>query len=383
MRDTLFKERLLCPGPTPIPQEALWGSIAENPYHRTESFYSIFSKVRDSLSYFFNGSMRPLLLTTSGTGGMEASVVNFTNEGDAVLVLEAGRFAERWTELLTQYGCNVDTVSVAWGQVPDPDVVQKKIASKNYKAIFMQGVETSTGVYLPVRELAQAIRKHSDALIVVDAISSLAAHEMKMSDWDIDVVIGGSQKGLGAAPGMAFIALSDRAKTRFTKRAKFYFDLATEWKCQDQGYSSWTCNTQIILSLYHALIDMDASRYQIALGRHRTCSLAVRAALQASGIELYVKEHFAYSVTPFLVPSPATPQAVTKELKSRYRIQLAGGQDQLKDSVLRIAHMGFFDPFDVLAAIGAVEVVMQQHGCSSVRVGEGVKRFLTVIPQLA
>jgi serine---pyruvate transaminase len=377
-----IKRRLLCPGPTPVPLESHWNCLGDDQYHRHSEFYSVFLKVRDLLNTFLNSDKAPLLLTSSGTGAMEAAVVNLTEEGDSILVIEAGRFAERWLAIAKSYRCKVESYQVPWGGVPDIDVLRDKIAKKNYKAVFFQGVETSTGVYLPVEHLAEVIRQNSKALIVVDAISSLVAHEMRMADWGIDCVIGGSQKGFGAAPGLSFIALSDRAINSFSKRGCFYFDLRKELASQRDGFSSWTPNIQLVLTLNNSLAKLLSRGYHTLLDFHRSTAMTVRTSLQASGLELFVSNNYAFSVTPFFIPKPLKPEEVKKRLFEKFNIIVAGGQDKLKSEILRIAHMGFIDPFDLLSVLSALEISLNELG-AEVQLGRAAAAFTVNFPHSA
>lgn len=360
LANNFIRDRLLCPGPTPVPLASHWGSLGKDPYHRHSSFYDVFLKVRALLQPFFNSEQQPLLLTASGTGAMEAALANLTEQGDAVLIIEAGRFGERWSALANSYGCEVHRYSVPWGGVPDPDLLRIELAKRKFQAVFFQGVETSTGVYLPVEELARLVRAASDALVVVDGISSLLAHKMDMQAWGIDCVIGGSQKGFGAAPGLSFVALSARALANFSERKRFYFDLRKETKLQADGISAWTPNTQLILTLEQSLIQLNELGCERLRDLHRAVAVSLREALQAGGLKLFVSDSYAYSLTPFYVPKPLTPKQVRHVLSSRYRLQFAGGQDALASKILRIAHLGFIDPFELLAALAGLELAINQ-----------------------
>ncbi|MBI2603276.1 MAG: alanine--glyoxylate aminotransferase family protein [Deltaproteobacteria bacterium] len=347
-------------------------SVENNPYHRTDFFYSLISNCHDFLKPFFGTSGTPLILTSSGTGAMEAAMVNLTDPEDKVLMIHAGRFGERWAEMAMSYGCQTVRLDIPWGQVPDPDDLVKVLAKeKAFKAVFFHGVETSTGVYFPVAELTKVIRANSDALVVVDAVSSLVCHEMNMDDWGVDCVVAASQKGFGTAPGLSFISLSERAWQRLSKRPRFYFDLRTEKKEQSEGKTAWTPGTQLVLSLHSSLQTL------LAIGRpnlydfHARITEGVRAALRAMGLELYVPQDYAHSVTPFKVPQSIRAGDLNKELVNKYNMIFAGGQNQLQGKVLRIAHIGFVDPFDIHAALAGLELSLKTHGIDVVGKGSG------------
>lgn len=303
-------------------------------------------------------------------------MVNLTEAGDKVLMIHAGRFGERWAEMAIAYGCEAVTLEVPWGQVPSPDDVLKKLNEhKGIKAVFFHGVETSTGVYFPVEHFAKLIRSKSDALIVVDAISSLICHEMKMDEWDIDCVVAASQKGFGTAPGLSFVSLSERAWQRLSKRPRFYFDLRVEKKEQAEGRTAWTPGTQLVMSLHSSLQALLAIGPAELYSFHKRLTEGVRAALQAMGLELYVSKDYAYSVTPFKIPPSVNTGELNRKLANQYNMIFAGGQNQLKGKVLRIAHVGFVDPFDILAAIAGLELALKSSGLDVV--GKGTSAFLS------
>ena len=221
--------RIFCPGPTPVPTQVAQQSLNTEIYHRSEEFKSIFLRTRDQLDQVFRGDTKPLILTSSGTGAMESAVVNLTNPGDAVLVIEGGKFGQRWTKLNESYRCNTKVYHLEWGSSIDLDHLESLVKShKNLKAVFLQANETSTGVAYPIAKIVPIIKKHSDALVVVDAISGLIAQNLPMSDLGVDCLLSGSQKGFGVPPGLAFVALSKNAWDQISTREKFYFDLKKE-----------------------------------------------------------------------------------------------------------------------------------------------------------
>ena len=222
-KNLFIKNRQFLPGPTPIPTNHKNTHYENITYHRSKRFGDLLNVNRQLLTPIFGSTNLPLILTCSGTGAMESSVVNLTEENDEILVLSAGRFGQRWVDLLTAYHCTVHTLKIH-SDHPFPFDDLKKILTKNIKAIFFQASETSTGAYLPVSDICKKIKENSEALIVVDAISALCAHQIKMDEWQIDCLISGSQKGFGVPPGLAFVALSDKAMKMQSRRARFYFD---------------------------------------------------------------------------------------------------------------------------------------------------------------
>ena len=359
----LLKKRLFSPGPTEIPLRSQFAAVDNNPYHRTQAFYSIIMNCLEFLKGFFGTETMPVILTASGTGAMEAALVNLTNPGTRVLMISGGRFGDRWIKMAQAYACETTVVAVPWGQSLSPDeLLQQLKKNSGIQAVFFQAVETSTGAYFPVAELARTVRQNSDALVIVDALSSLLCHEMNMDAWGIDCVFAASQKGFGAGAGLSFIALSERARSRLSVRPRFYFNLVEEMQAQSTGKTAWTPGTQSILTLQASLKALSAIGREELYKFHRQMAYAVRAALAAMGIEPFVKDQYAFSVTPFKVPSDIAGEKLKATLQEKYSVTFAGGQDHLKGKVLRLAHLGFVDPFDLLAAIAALELSLKGHG---------------------
>ena len=216
------RNRLFCPGPTPVPEMASQAALNTEIYHRSQEFKDILIETRELLAPLFHGHGLPLILTSSGTGAMESAVVNLTDPGDEVLVIDGGKFGERWRKLNETYGCKTHVISVDWGSSPDLDELASTVKSiKNLKAFFIQANETSTGVAYPVGDIVKVVKENSNALTVVDAISALVAQELPMNKLDIDCLLSGSQKGFGVPPGLAFISLSEKAWESLSKGLSF------------------------------------------------------------------------------------------------------------------------------------------------------------------
>ena len=256
------KLRIFAPGPTPVPQEVL-SELAKSPlHHRTKEFVEILGRVRENLSFLFQTRQRSYVLTSSGTGAMEATVVNLFATGDEVLVIDGGKFGERWGKLAAKYGLTVHTIKVEWGHAANPDDVTKALkAFPKVRGVLLQASETSTAVSHPVEAIAKAVRANSDALVIVDAITALGVYDLPMDAWGLDAVISGSQKALMLPPGLAFLALSERAHEQ-RKRANipaFYFNLNTEDKAAATGETAWTPAVGLICGLDVVLAKMKQS----------------------------------------------------------------------------------------------------------------------------
>jgi aspartate aminotransferase-like enzyme len=314
-----------------------------------------------------------IILSSSGTGAMEASVSNLTSPGDRVLVLTAGKFGERWSALAKAFGCEVDVVSAPYGQTFSLDQVKASLKLET-RAVFMQSSETSTGVRHCVPAVAQLLKEtHSEALLVVDAITGLGTTHTDMDELGIDVLIGGSQKAVMIPPGLSYLALSQRAWDRMeaTYNPRYYFDLRKERKNAKNGESAYTPAVALIAALSAALdwIAAQAATPEnpagnLAEGRRKlvdnaeTIAAMTRAAVTALGFKLFAPDAPSAAATAVCAPEGADSGFIVKELKSRFGAIITNGQGEMKGKIFRIAHLGFFDYMDTIALIGALEQVV-------------------------
>ncbi|MES2220475.1 MAG: alanine--glyoxylate aminotransferase family protein [Acidobacteriota bacterium] len=360
------KTRLFTPGPTPLLPAAQFAMAAADLHHRTPEFRALYQRVLEQLKAFVGTRNDVILLTSSGTGAMEASISNLTSPGDRVLVLTAGKFGERWTGLAKAFGCQPDVVSAAYGQTL-PLAEAKAALRSDTKLVLMQATETSTGVRHDVKAVAEMLRAAgSDALLVVDAITGLGTTHLDMDAWGIDVLIGGSQKAVMIPPGLAYLAVSERAWKRMetTKNPRYYFDLRKERKNASKGESAYTPGVALIAAL-GAAFDYIAAQAGGDLGKGRvalvenaeTCAAMMRAAVPAMGMRLFAPEAPAAAVTAVMPPEGVDSGIIVKQLKARFGTIVANGQGEMKGQLFRVAHLGFFDPLDTLAVIGALEQV--------------------------
>jgi aspartate aminotransferase-like enzyme len=368
-----IRNRLFCPGPTPVPQEAALASLQTDLYHRSPEFKQHFVETRSLLRPFFDANEDPLILTSSGTGALEAAMVNFTTEGDEILVINGGKFGERWEKLGHAYGCQVTTIQVEWGDAPEIDEIRSRLkAAPQTKAIFLQANETSTGVAYPIQDIARTVREVApDCLIIVDAVSALVAHHVKLQSWDLDCVISGSQKGFGVPPGLAFLAASERAWNRLSGRSRFYFDLARERKGQKDGQTAWTTATSLVMGLKAALGQLNEVGVDGCVNHHRRMAEACRSAAESLGLELFSRRYHSQSLTAIRLPDRCDGTQLVKICRERYGAVFAGGQDQAKGKIIRIAHLGIFDQFDTLTALSAFEFGLSEMGFVK-QLGQGV-----------
>lgn len=373
MDDYAFvKDRLYCPGPTPVPQAAAIAALQTNVYHRTDLFREKILHARKLLQGFFGSSEAPLILTSSGTGAMEAAMVNLTNPKDQVLVLNGGKFGERWVKLASAYQCEVISYEIPWGEVPKTDHIKKLLDTHpDIKAVFFQANETSTGVAYSVKEIAQTIKASSQAFIVVDAISALIAHDLPMDQLQIDCLLSGSQKGFGIPPGLAFIALSDRSWKNLSTRPKFYFDLKKEREGQAKGETAWTAATTLVESLIVSLELLAKIGPKACETHHKRLAHACQRAALAMGLKLYSKSHHSNALTAIELPPGVDGNKLLKYCRGRFGTVFAGGQDHLKGKIIRLAHLGIVDELDLIGGIAALEMGLQRLG-SAHKLGAGV-----------
>ena len=370
----MLKRYLLAPGPTPVPSEILLSMAAPIIHHRSPDFLPVLDSAKKGLQWLYQTKNDVLILTSTGTGGMVGAVNNFFNQGDEVLVVNGGKFGERWTKICQAYGLKVEEIVVEWGYAVKPEEVEERLKkNKNFKGVFVQATETSTGVYHDIQALSSIVRKYEDTLLVVDAISALVAHDLRTDEWGIDIMVGGSQKGVMLPPGIAFVSVSEKAwkKAETSKMPKFYFNFKKERENLAKNQTNFTSPVTLIIGLNAALQMLQTEGLENVFKRHERLANATRKAVQAIGLELYPKESPANSVTAIMTPPHIDGQAVYKDLRVKYGITAAGGQDKAKGKVFRIAHLGYSDRFDIITAIAGIEMVLKAMGYP-VQLGMGV-----------
>jgi aspartate aminotransferase-like enzyme len=364
------KTRLFTPGPTPLLPAAQFAMAAADIHHRTAEFRALYSRVLVQLKQFVGTQTGDVvILSSSGTGAMEAAVSNLTSPGDRVLVLTAGKFGERWSALAKAFGCAVDVVSAPYGQTFSLDEVKAALKLET-RAVFMQATETSTGVRHCVPAVAKLLKDtQSEALLVVDAITGLGTSHLEMDEWGIDVLIGGSQKAVMIPPGLSYLAVG--RKERKNARA---------------GESAYTPAVALIAALGAALdwIAAQAATAEnpagdIVGGRRKlvenaeTIAAMTRAAILALGCTLFAPDAPASAATAVLPPAGVDSGLFVKELKSRFGAIITNGQGEMKGQIFRIAHLGFFDYMDTIALIGALEqVIVKSVPQANVKFGDGL-----------
>lgn len=370
----MLKRYLLAPGPTPVPSDVLLAMAAPIIHHRSPDFLPVLDSAKKGLQWLYQTKNDVLILCSTGTGGMVGAVNNFFNRGDRVLVINGGKFGERWVEICQAYSLKCEEVTVEWGYAVKPAIVEEKLKKhREIKGVFVQASETSTGVYHDIQALASIVKNHEDTLFIVDAISALVAHDLRTDEWGIDVMIGGSQKGVMLPPGIAFVSVSEKAwaKAKTSNLPKFYFNFIKDRETLAKNQTNFTSPVTLIIGLNESLKMLQTEGLKNVFKRHERLANATRKAVRAIGLELYAKESPSNSVTAIMTPSGIDGQAVYKNLREKYGITAAGGQGKAKGKIFRIAHLGYSDIFDVITAIAGIEMVLKEMG-HPVKLGTGV-----------
>ncbi len=358
------KTRLFTPGPTPLLPAAQFAMAAADIHHRTPEFRALYQKVLAQLKVFVGTKNDVLLLSSSGTGAMEAAVSNLTSPGDKVLVLTAGKFGERWRDLAKAFGCEPVVLSAPYGQTFDLAEV-KKALTPDIKAVFVQATETSTAVIHDVEAIARLIKEVlPEVLLVVDGITGLGTTHFDVDGWGIDILIGGSQKAVMIPPGLAYLSVSEKAWAAMekSKNPRYYFDLRKERKNAVKGESAYTPAVALVAALGAALdyiagqANGDLEKGRIALVNNAIVNAAAtRAGLTALGFTLFAPTAPAAAATAVAVPEGMDSSDVVKALKTRFASVIANGQGEMQGKIFRVAHLGFFDYLDTVAFLAAME----------------------------
>ena len=373
------KTRLFTPGPTPLLPAAQFAMAAADIHHRTPEFRALYLKVLAQLKIFVGTQNDVLLLSSSGTGAMEAAVSNLTSPGDKVLVLTAGKFGERWVGLAKAFGCEVDVVTAPYGETFDLEVVKAAIKPE-HKAVYLQATETSTAVRHDVESIAKLV-KETDALLIVDGITGLGTTHFDVDGWGIDVLIGGSQKAVMIPPGLAYLSVSEKAWAAMekSKNPRYYFDLRKERKNAVKGESAYTPAVALIAGLGAALDYIagqaggDLEKGRIALiDNAQVNAEATRAGLVTLGFTLFAPTAPAAAATAVAVPEGMNSSDVVKALKTRFSLVIANGQGEMQGKIFRVAHLGFFDFLDTVAFLGAMEHIAKDTLGLPVEYGQAV-----------
>jgi len=368
----MIKQYLLSPGPTPIPNEVALAMSETMIHHRTPQFNKIFEETRQGLKKLFGTKNDVIMFASSGTGAMEAAVANLFSPGDKVLVVNGGKFGERWLNIANAFALNPIDLKVEWGRAVKVAEIAKQLqAQPDIQGVLIQASETSTTVLHPVKEIASLTK--GGPLFLVDGVTAVGVVPVPVDEWGIDVLVTGSQKALMLPPGLGFIALSDRAwdRTKKAKLPRFYFDLNLERKNQQKGSGAFTPAVSLIFGLRASLNMLEREGLDRVYARHARLCRATRAAATALGLKLLAPDSPSPAATGIYLPDGIDADRVLDYLRDHMNVTLAEGQDQLKGRVIRIAHVGYMGAFDVVTAIAALEMALRKFG-AEIPFGRGV-----------
>jgi len=362
------KSYIMTPGPVPISNEVLIEHGRPLLHHRSPEFSKIFIEVTEKLKKFMQTGNDIFILTSSGTGAMEAAVTNTFSKDDKVLVVNVGNFGERFKKICTTFGLNMISLDYEWGQTANPSDIKKALdENSDIKGVMIQHSETSTGVLNDIEAVGRIVKNYP-AVLIVDAISGIGASELKVDEWNLDVVCGGSQKAISAPTGIAFISVSKKAWEMIEKSnlPKFYFSLISAKKYAEKTppQTPWTPGISIIVAMNKALDMFFEEGREKVYQRHKVNALAVQKACEKLGLELLVNNSAdrGVSVTSIKVPEGIDGKLLTKTMRVKYGVTVAGGQGKLQGLIFRIGHLGYVGIFDVIVAIAALEFALKEQG---------------------
>lgn len=371
-----LQEYFLLPGPTNVPPNVIRSMSKPMINHRGPEFKEILIEVTEKIKKIFQTEGEVVTLTASGTGGLEAAVVNFINPGDKVLVASIGNFGERFRDIAKTYDAEVDFVDFGWGNSIDPKVIEERLlADKDHqiKAVLCQHNETSTAIVNPIQEISAARGDHP-ALLIVDSVSGLGAAPYDMDGWNVDVTIAGSQKAFMAPPGLAFVAANERAMkiAQQNKNRKFYFDLIEAAKMLKKGQTPFTPALSVLFAVEEALKHFDEVGIDAVIADHYKHRNLVRTGLKAMGLKLLAPDEIASpAVTAVECPEGIDPLALRKVLREKYNIIIAGGQGKFAGNTFRVGHLGAVQSMDLIAVIAGLELAMTELG-ADITLGKAV-----------
>ena len=377
---------LMIPGPTPVPEKVLL-AMAKHPIgHRSGEFSKVIAELTENLKWLHQTKNDVLMLSASGTGAMEAGIINFLSPGDRILVGNNGKFGERWSKLAKAFGVVVEEITAEWGKALDVEEFRRKLKAdtqKNIKAVIVTHSETSTGVLNDLEGINKAVKEHGEALIIVDAVTSLGAYNLPVDSWSLDVVASGSQKGYMLPPGLGFVSVSPKAWQAYknAKIPRFYLDLGKYKKATDDDSSPFTPPINLMYGLQAALQMLRAEGLDSVFERHQKATAATRAAMKALSLPLFAPDDAASPAITAVAPISVEAEKIRSVMKKRFDIALAGGQDHLKGKIFRIGHLGFVCPRDILAAIAALEATLIDLGDTKVTSGAGVAAAAKILIQ--
>ena len=371
------KFMLMIPGPTPVPESVLLAQAQHLIGHRSGEFSQIMAEVSDGLKWLHQTKNDVLMLTASGTGAMEAGIINVLSVGDRVLVGSNGKFGQRWVDVCEAFGLKAEIISAEWGKALNPDdfkVALEADTEKSIKAVIVTHSETSTGVLNDLQTIAGYVHAHGEALILVDAVTSLGACSVPIDEWGLDVVASGSQKGYMVPPGLGFVTMGDRAWQAYetSNIPKFYLDLGPYRKSGAKNTTPFTPPVSLFFAIQVALKMMQEEGLDNIFARHARLQQATRAAMKALNLPLFAADEVASPAVTAVMPQTVEAEKIRSTMRKDFDIALAGGQDHLKGQIFRMGHLGFVGDRDILTAIAALEATLAKLGANGFSSGAGL-----------
>ncbi|MCM8759626.1 MAG: alanine--glyoxylate aminotransferase family protein [Candidatus Omnitrophica bacterium] len=376
----MMKKRLFTPGPISVPEEVLLEMAKPIIHHRTPEFLEIAQKVVENLKYFFQTKNDVFIIAGSGTAAMEAAVVNVLSPGEKAIVISGGKFGERFVEIVKAYGCIPFVIEPGWGNDVDIAIVEQTLKQNpDIKAVYGTLVETSTATAYNIKGLGKLISDFPETIFVVDGISGLGAVECRTDDWNIDILVSGSQKALSLPPGLSFISVSEKAwrKIASSKLPKYYLDLKKYKKAMEKFDFPFTMAVSLVIGLNKSLEIIKQKGLENLWKIHRKRALATRKAAEAMGLKIFSKSP-ADAVTAIILPEGIDGEKFCSDLRKEFGMSVAGGQDRLKGKVIRISHFGWQDEFDTISVVAAIEIMLNKYNFR-VELGNGVKEAMKVL----
>lgn len=371
-----LQEYFLLPGPTNVPPNVIRAMSRQMINHRGPEFKAILSGVTHNVKKVFQTEGEVFTLTSSGTGGLEAAVVNFINPGDKVIVASIGNFGERFRDIAQMYDAEVDFIDFGWGNCIDPQVIAERLGADTdhqIKAVLCQHNETSTAIVNPIREVSAARGDHP-ALLIVDSVSGLGAAPFDMDGWKVDVAVTGSQKAFMSPPGLAFVAANQRAMeiAKKNRNRKFYFDLIKAQDMLEKGQTPFTPALSVLFAVEEALRHIEEVGIDAVVADHYKHRNLVRTGLKAMGLKLLAPDEIASpAVTAVACPEGVDPLTLRKVLREKYNIIIAGGQGKFAANTFRVGHLGAVQSMDLIAVIAGLELALTELG-ADITLGKAV-----------
>ncbi len=369
-----MRQRLFTPGPTPVPEAIQLEMAKPMIHHRNEDFQAYLSVCHEKLKYLFQTSSQVVILTGSGTASMESIVSSIHSGNEEAIFINGGKFGERWGELLTQYGITNYEIKKEWGNPVEFSEISNLLdLHQNISTVYLTHSETSTGTFTDIQSITKQVKgKYPHIQVIVDGITSVGSHELRMDEWGIDAVCTGSQKGLMIPPGLAFVAVQKNLAEKILKfKSKtFYLSLQEALKAQSKNDTPWTPAVSLVVGLKTALEMIEAEGIENVWKRHFRLGESVRLGMKAIGLKLF-STSASNAVTPVWLPEGIEWKKFNNHLKKNSGITIAGGQDKYAGKIFRISHLGYYDDFDMITIVSAIEKALKASGFKF-EIGAGV-----------